>query len=152
MALQYHMWSEEEINSRNVCEEGEYQFSLTAATKKKTKGGIDINGNEKPIRDMLELEFEFFDNNGVTKKTRDWIVFMEGMDWKLRHLADCIGKLDLYESGVLDVQHLMNGKGSFRLGIKEQLDKDNVKKKVNFVNAYVKKSNCSAKLDQDIPF
>lgn len=139
MSLGYNVWTEEDVKNRNVVDEGDYPFEIENIAKVKTQPGVDKNGNPKPIRDMLEIEFIFWDINGIVKKQKDWIVFMEGMDWKLRHLANTTGKLDLYEANELDIPHLQKAKGVFSLGIKEFKGKDGLMKKGNFVKDYVKK-------------
>src|ERR1700678_2827816 len=98
MALPYRKWTEEQVKSRNISNEGEYPFTVVEANRKKTKGGLDNKGQQKDIHPMLELLLEFHDQNGVVKKQRDWIVFCEGMDWKMRPLADTLGLIELYEN------------------------------------------------------
>jgi hypothetical protein len=156
MALPYKKWTEDEIRDRNVSPEGNYPFKVIAAILKKTKGGIDKDGNVKSIYDMLEVDFEYHDINGVVKKQKDWFVFCEGMDWKLRHLADSIGLIDLYDADDLDQRHLPYKTGVFTLGVKDFKGEANESKKVNFIKDYVKSTAINlAKSDQfiddDIP-
>lgn len=153
MALAYNIWTEEEIQNRNLVEKGDYDFEIMAASVKKTQSGIDKNGNPKLIRDMLEIDFNYWDKNGQVRRVKDWIVFGEGMDWKLRHLANTIGLIELYENNSLDAHHLLKKQGVFELGIKE-FEKDGVKKKTNFVVDYVKKSDPKndTRLNDSIPF
>ena len=152
MPLPYNRWTDEQIASRNVSSEGDYPFTIIGAVLKKTKPGYDANGQPKKIYDMLEVDFEFIDLNGVVKKQKDWIVFIENMDWKLRHLANTTGLLELYDDDVLDESHLLKAKGVFTLGLKEMTDRDGQTKKVNFVKDYVKKSTSPASgfIDDDI--
>lgn len=137
MALPYKVWTDEEVKSRNVIEDGSYPFKIKSAILKKTQSGIDKNGVIKPIRDMLEVEFEFFNINGNIRNIKDWIVFVETMDWKLRHLARALGLLDLYESKTLEPYHLSGKSGTFTLGSKEMVDRDGNKKKVNYIKDYI---------------
>jgi hypothetical protein len=154
MALPYRKWTEEDIKNRNTSPEGDYPFRIISAKLTKTKPGLDKNGQPKSINPMLELELEFNDTNGVIKKTRDWIVFIEGMDWKLRHLANTTGLIELYDNNNLSEYHLLNKTGIFTLGIKE-VDEQGIKKKMNFIKDYVKKSSEQTQdksfIDDDIP-
>ena len=141
MALPYKKWTDDEIASRNVVDDGEHPFTILTAVQKPTKGGKDKHGNVKPIHQMLELEFEFYDINGQVKKCKDWIVFMDNMDWKLRHLANTTGMLDKYDNDDLFAEDLRNAKGVFTIGTKEMVKDDGTKQKVNFVKDYVKKNS-----------
>ena len=156
MALPYNTWTEDEIQNKNIVADGNYPFEIDNCICKPTKGGIDKDGNPKPIHQMLEIEFLFWDTNGVVKKQRDWIVFMENMDWKLRHLANTTGLLDLYEQNKLDCEHLHKKKGVFTLGTKDFVGNDGIKKKMNFVKDYVKKPSDKEEgepfVDDDIKF
>lgn len=159
MALPYKKWTEEEIKDRNVSPEGDYKFLVIDAIRKKTKPGYDKDGNPKIINEMLEVDLEFSDNNGVLKKQKDWIVFIEGMDWKLRHLADATGTLNVYNDDELDCHHLKGKRGYLTLGIRDG-EYNGEKRKQNFVKDYVKKdvalSDVNAvkdkDLNDDIPF
>lgn len=154
MALPYKKWTEEQIKTRNISGEGEYPFTVIEATLKKTKGGLDDKGQAKDVYPMLELQMEFHDQNGVVKKQRDWIVFCKGMDWKMRHLADTLGLIELYEGDILDWHHLKNKTGVFSLGIREE-KYNGEQRKINFVKDYInKKPHQSADnsfLNDDIP-
>jgi hypothetical protein len=139
MPMPYKVWSEEQIQERNVSPEGEYPFEVILFNLKKTKPGIDRNGNQKAINDMLELDLKFWDMEGVVRKQRDWIVFIDGMDWKLRHLANTLDLLEDYDNKTLEGYHLVGKTGVMCLGIKDMIGNDGVKKKVNYVKDYVKK-------------
>lgn len=147
MALPYKKWTDEEIKNRNLSPEGQYPFRIVSAVKKPTKVKLDNSGQPKEPYHMLELELEFHDVNGVVKKQRDWIVFAEGMDWKLRHLASTTSLLMLYDDNELDAVHLTNKNGVMVLGIRDDEYKGE-KRKVNFVKDYVKKEF----IDDDITF
>jgi len=150
MPLAYNRWSEEDLKSRNIVEEGEYPFYIVTVSTKKTKPGIDKNGEQKIIKDMIEIDFNFTDNNGVVKKIKDWILLVPEMDWKLRVLADSVGLIELYDDMQLDCHHLIHKKGIFKLGIKDAEDKDKNKFKTNFVKEYIKQSTAQL-IDEDIP-
>jgi hypothetical protein len=146
MALPYKKWSEDDVKNRNVVEAGDYKFRVVGAMRKRTKSGAN---------EMLEIDLEFTDNNGVVKKLRDWIVFMDGMDWKLRHLANTTGLLEMYEDGSLDDYHFKNKIGIVKLGTKDD-EYEGEKRKINFVKDYVKQEDMAAQadkssLDDDIP-
>jgi len=159
MALPYKQWTDEEIKDRNVIPEGEYNFTITNAIRSVSKQKFDNEGNPKPKYEMLELDFEYADANGIVKKQRDWIVFAEGMDWKLAHLANTTGTWELYIKGELDCHHLRLKKGKFRLGVKTS-EYNGEERKQNFVKDYVKKevalSNVNIvkndDLNDDLPF
>lgn len=159
MALPYKKWTEQDILDRNVSPEGDYKFLVIDAVMKKTKPAYDKDGKAKIIHDMLELNLEFSDANGVLKKQKDWIVFIEGMDWKLRHLASATGTLNFYDNDELDCHHLKGKRGSFTLGIRDG-EYNGEKRKQNFVKDYIKKdvslSDVNAvkhkDLNDDIPF
>jgi hypothetical protein len=151
MALPYRKWTDEEIRERSVTPEGDYNFVIIDALRDKTKPGLDKNGNPKEIYDMLVIEFEFKDGNGVIKKQKDWIVFMDGMDWKLRHLARSTNTLELYENDTLDCHHLKNKRGLFSLGIKDFIGNDGTKKKMNFVKDYVSTEKTNIHPVKEIP-
>jgi hypothetical protein len=143
MVLPYKKWTEEEVEGRNASDAGDYPFKIVGAIQKSTKGGVDRNGQQKQIHQMLEIDLEFHDINGVVKKQKDWIVFVENMDWKLRHLANACGLLDVYEDDRLEDAHLRGKTGVLTLGIKE-VERDGQKNKMNFVKDYVKKSASSS--------
>jgi hypothetical protein len=140
MVLPYRKWSDEDILNRNVVPKGDYRFKIEKALLTKTKGGQDKAGNPKPIHDMLEIDFIYFDENGVVRRIRDWIVFSDGMDWKLRHLAKTVDLIDIYDSQSLEASHLMNKEGVFELGIRDYTDKYFQTRKTNFVMDYVQKT------------
>jgi hypothetical protein len=153
MALPYRKWTEDEIRDRNVVPDGEYKFKIISVVLKKSQPGYDKNGNPKEIKDMLEIEFEFVDFNGVIRQIRDWIVFTDNMDWKLRHLADTTGTLEFYDSDSLETRHLDKKTGVFLLGSRENEYKGE-KRKQNVVKDYVKRaiSQQDEKFDDDITF
>jgi hypothetical protein len=155
MALSYNIWTEEQVKNRNNVPNGDYPFEIVGIAQKKTQPGVDKNGDPKPIRDMLEIDFEFMDMNGVIRKIKDWIVFMDGMDWKLRHLASTTGNIELYENKALEIHHFLRKKGVFTLGTRIFKDKNNNEKTTNNIIDYVKKEVATKQdnsfLDDDIP-
>ena len=100
MPLPYQVWTEEQIDNRGIVPEGNYPFEVTGASLQKTKGK-----NGKPVHDMLVIDMNIIDTHGQIRKIRDWIVFVENMDWKLRHLANTTLLLDHYEAGTLEGYH-----------------------------------------------
>jgi hypothetical protein len=148
MALPYKVWTDEDIKNRNVVDEGNYPFTILSVERKRTKVKLDDKGQAKPTYEMLQIEYQFHDKNGTGKTIRDWIVFMDGMDWKFRHLANTTGLLALYEAKTLDCQHLIGKQGVFALGIEETTYEGKTRKQ-NFVMDYVKKE--SDFLADDIP-
>lgn len=154
MALPYRVWTEEDVKNRNVVEKGDYPFKILNITKKRTRVKLDDHGQPLPNYEMWEIDFEFHDRNGVVKKIKDWIVFCDGMDWKLRHLAKSTNQLKLYEAQQLDATHLVNQLGVFTLGIKDG-EYNGEPTKQNFIKDYIKKEDMVAPdnsfLDDDIP-
>jgi hypothetical protein len=150
--MTYKVWTEEEIKNRNVVEDGDYPFKIMSVTKKRTKVKLDDQGKALPTYEMWELELEFHDRNGVVKKIKDWVIFCEGMDWKLRHLANTTGQLELYEAHQLAPHHLQGKLGVFSLGSKDS-EYNGEKRKQNFIKDYVKKEvmQDNSSLDDDIP-
>ena len=150
MELPYKVWTEEEIKSRNIFEEGNYPFCIVNATMKQTRVKLDERGQPKPTYPMLELDLEIHDKNGVVRLAKDWIVFMEGMDWKLNHLADTVGLLHLYEAGKLTDDNLISKQGVLSLGVRES-EYNGQTRKQNFVIDYVKRERVDLTLNDDIP-
>ena len=154
MSLAYNLWTEEEVENRNVLPDGDYKFLINDIISKKTKGGLDKEGNEKPIRDMVEIDISIM-YNGQQRNIKDWIVFMREMDWKFRHLADTTGLISLYESRQLDCVHLKNKGGTLKLGSKDMIMQDGTSKKINYVKDYIKgiaNVEKQTSLDNDLPF
>lgn len=119
MALPYRKWTDEEVQTRGLIAEGQYHFRIIAAEQKLTATGS---------YEMLVLNLEV-NANGKWRRMKDWIVFMDDMDWKLRHLARSTGLMAEYDLGTLDAKHLVGREGD--LIIKHQLAKD----KINIMNA-----------------
>ena len=105
--MSYRVWSEEEIANRNLIAEGDYLFSCLNCVEKRTKSDDAV---------MWEIDLLIKDMNGVEKKLKDWIVFMEGLDWKLRHLARTTGLIEMYESGAMKPTSLIGKRGYLKLG------------------------------------
>lgn len=160
MPLPYQPWTEDEVKARNVVPEGDYKFEILTAIEKRTKPKLDDRGQQTATYPMIELDFIFTDQNGVSKTLKDWIVFMPGMDWKLRHLAKSIGLLSLYEDKKLEAVHLAGRKGMFTLGIKDNVY-NGEQRRQNFVKDYVGEGQLLAvtgalpakeEFDNDLPF
>lgn len=152
-ALPYKKWTEDDIKNRNISIEGEYAFKIKEANLKDTKPKLDNHGQQKPTSKMLEVKMEFHDGNGVVKNLTDWIVFTDGMDWKLRHLARTCGLLELYDNDALDSNHLIGKCGVLLLGIREGEYKGE-KQKQNFIKDYVDAKPVTKGadfIDDDIP-
>ena len=148
MSLPYKVWTEQEDQSRLVVDEGEYRAQITSVTRKRTKAGT---------YEMLELTLAFTDTKGQHRTLKDWIVFMDELGWKLRHLAKSAGLIDAYDAGTLDGSHLVGRPVIVKVGIK---DGDNGK--MNTVKDYLTAPSNKVKSDQvkvddfvndtDIPF
>lgn len=159
MPLPYEKWTDEQVKARNVVPESEYDFEIVSAIQKETKTKLDDRGQQLPTHPMIEIEFIFDDQNGVSKLIKDWIVFMPKMDWKLRHLAKSVGLIELYDDKKLEAYHLKDRKGTFILGIKETIY-NGEQRRQNFVKDYIGEGIIAPlnptppkqEFDQDVPF
>lgn len=153
MALSYKVWSQQEDETRNIIEKGEYQFIVKDIKRTLTKKGN---------YEMLVVDLELLDNLGRVRKLKDWIVLMDEMGWKLRHFAASCGLLEQYESQTLDTQHFLNREGVVKISVGDQKDEHGqlTGLKQNSVADYIKpenvkvaqqKTNDDSFIEDDIP-
>ncbi len=151
MALRYKRISESEDSMRNVLDKGEYPFLIKSVEETRTKSGI---------YDMLVIEISVMDSTGREHTIKDWVVFMDEMAWKFRHLCSTCGLIDRYESDSIEAKDLEGKHGVVRLSIADY-EKEGETRKVNRVADYVKagainaapKNDASASFhDDQIPF
>lgn len=88
-------------DSRLPWPNGEYSFEVEESTEKTSN-----NGNL-----MYELDLVFINDNGATKKVRDWLMFSGGMVYKTRHACAAVGLLGRYEMGNLMDADFKNKRG-----------------------------------------
>ncbi len=131
MALAYKVLTEEQDKMRNLVPAGQYAFLITKVEEKRTKNGK---------YDMLELSLSLWDIDGRERKLRDWVVLMDEMDWKLRHLAATCGLLDRYEDQLLEARDFMDKKGVVKIGLKDSQNEFGEMIKTNSVVDYIKPS------------
>lgn len=145
--MQYRAWTKEEDEARGVIEKGTYPFIVVAIEKKMTKKGT---------YEMLEVTLMIVDYSGQKRRIKDWIVLMDEMGWKLRHLAITCGLLQSYEDGSLEASDFLNKDGAVEIGITEMKDVDGNKtgKKTNQIIDYVLPAEVTADnfKDSDIKF
>lgn len=118
-----------EENSYTPWVEGQYEFLINQATEKKSSKG----------NDMIELELTIYKGQG-TRKIRSWLVFMDSMQWSVRHFYESIGKIAEYDSGIIDAQKLIGSRGVCFLKI-DEYEKDGEVKLTNKVDGWVKPEN-----------
>lgn len=118
-----------EENSYTPWVEGQYEFLINQATEKKSSKG----------NDMIELELTIYKGQG-TRKIRSWLVFMDSMQWSVRHFYESIKKIAEYDSGIIDAQKLVGSRGVCFLKI-DEYEKDGKVNMTNKVDGWVKPEN-----------
>lgn len=145
MALNYRVFSEEDLSRLSVLAAGEYDFYVGTIEEKKSKGGIDKNGNIKKIYDMLEVTLKILNSEtGAERQVKDWVMIVqddEPMGFKLRHLASTCGLLDKYHAQTLETRDFLGKHGVVKIGVRDYVDQYGEKKKQNSVIDYVKAVN-----------
>ena len=142
MSLHYKHISAEEDQMRNLLEKGEYPFYVKSIIEKKTKSGQ---------YDMLELELGIIDKNGHELRIKDWVVLMDEMAWKFRHLSATCGLLDLYEQEAIESNDFVGKQGMVKINISEY-EKEGESRKVNRVADYLAKPVIQPQKVDDNPF
>lgn len=160
MALNYKRFSEEEVANLNVIPAGDYDFYVSDIVEKKSRGGLDKDGKQKKIYDMLVVTLRLLTDRGE-RQLRDWIMIVqdeEPMGFKLRHFAATCGSLNEYDNGTLETRHFVGRRGRVKIGIKDIKDEYNLPKKLNAVVDYIAvprqpraESPVNDFLDDDVP-
>lgn len=89
--MRFKPMTEEELNALRLIPEGEYNATIAEVEEGQSKGG----------NEMLTIKLRCYrDDNSVVLLT-DYLVNTERMLFKLRHLCECAGILDIYERGEL---------------------------------------------------
>jgi hypothetical protein len=99
--------SEKEIAEANLLPPGFYDFEVFEAEEK-----ISKNNNE-----MIELKLYVYDDRGLRRMVRDWLV--ENVPGKLRSFAAAVGLLEDYEQGHLRADDLVGRPGRVKIGIRK---------------------------------
>lgn len=128
--MQYSRMTEEQDRARNAWPKGDYPFIVKAIEDKPTRSGENM---------MLVVDMEVHNNEGKTKKMKDWVVYdMESMAWKFRHLSATTGLLAKYEDGSITPGDFLEKHGVVRLTTSEYTDNDGETSVQNTVKDYVK--------------
>lgn len=123
--------SEEEISKIGLLEEGIYNFEIVSSEEK-----ISKSGNE-----MIEIEIMVERNDYSKKYIKDYLLNNDnqGMQFKLRHLFDSIGKINIYNSGEINSSVLEGCKG--KAIIKIYHDEHSNYPPKNIVKDYIKNND-----------
>lgn len=170
--MRYTPYTEAQIQSMNVLEEGTYKFQVGEVILNDKFGSPlqDKNGN-----DLAKLKLLVKDNEG-----RDRIVytFLSGdgnFAYKLRHFCQTLGMIEDYENGTFNIMRTLNKFGTANVIVKKGTTKpdgsgdvwpdrneikDFVITNTNLYNAFQSPTYMPAqqaenplnKLDDDIPF
>jgi hypothetical protein len=134
--------SEQEFKSRNLIDPGTYDFTVEHAIEK-----ISKHSNEP----MIELIIKVLDMNGREHKLFDYLLDKEPMDYKIRHIYDCAGKIEKYESGNIDANDLHSVTGKVKIIIRK--DKSGKYPDRNSVQDYISVKNKTIDfIDDPLPF
>ena len=100
--------TEEEINTSNLIEKGEYPFLIFDA--------IDYISKSSQ-KEMIKLFVRIWDINGHERTICDYLG--EDMAYKLRHFSEATGLLDKYNTGELKPSDCVNKQGHLKLDIQK---------------------------------
>jgi hypothetical protein len=156
--LNYQKVSAEEDKLRNLLPDGEYIAHIEDLVLTKSKGGLDKDGNPKPILQMIQLDLVVTDMNGRSRKMKDWVVLEGDMSWKFRHLAASCGKLDKYEDGTLGMHDISGAQVTVKIVSKDGKDQNNNPVTRNNIADYLSKNESvplkkeEEFLNDDLPF
>jgi hypothetical protein len=114
--MKYTPYTEAQIISMNMMEEGIYPFEVLEATTtdKFNNPMVDRNGN-----DMAKLKLCVWDNEN---KERILITYMSGdgaFAYKLRHFAQTLGMIQDYEGGFFNVHNTIGKSGKANIIVKK---------------------------------
>ncbi len=106
---------------------------------------------------MLEISLNVFDEKGVPRPKKDWI--LPQMAKKFKHFHDACGLMDKYETGELSPDDVMGKTGQLIIKLEPYTNKDGLEIISAKIDDYVKrvekvksKSKKAADLDDEIPF
>lgn len=114
--MKYTPFTEAQIKSQNVIEEGVYMFEVVdvITTDKNNTPLRDKNGN-----DMAKLKLVIFDKNNKERVLYTFISGDNNFAYKLRHFAESIGMIASYEDGVFDIEKTLGKSGKADIVIKK---------------------------------
>lgn len=122
MKFEHH---EEENQTRNIVEPGEYDFEVIQAT--------DTVSKEKK-NEMIRLLLKVYTKEGETT-VFDYLVATEKGYWKIKQFCQAVGLLAKYEAKELNSYDCVNKTGRLELGISK--DKNNLYSDQNSVKRYI---------------
>lgn len=138
--------TDKQLAEENLLPIGEYDYEVTTAIDKKSKGG----------NDMIELQIRVFHGEGGGRTLKDYL--LASMMYKLKHFCDQHGLMKEYDNGTLCADDCQGRSGTVKVGIEK--DKGGVYPDKNRVVDYVvaKKAQAAAGAggddpsDDDVPF
>lgn len=164
--MRYTPYTEAEIQSMNVMDEGIYTFQVLEVhtTDKMNQPLCDKNGIE-----MAKLKLLIWDNQNKERTLFTYVLGDGTFAYKLRHLAKTLGMIEDYEQGVFNINRTVGKTGFAEIVIKKGTPKNDGSGEIwadrNDVKDFVmpvQKINPSldnpphpgeaAELDDDIPF
>ena len=114
--MKYTPYTESEIQSMNVMEEGIYVFQVMEVhtSDKNNLPMRDKNGN-----DLAKLKLMIWDKNNRERILYTFISGDGNFAYKLRHFAKSIGKLEQYEEGIFNIHETLGLSGKADVVIKK---------------------------------
>lgn len=103
--------TDDELNSMNLIQEGNYNFEVLEA-----KSQLSKSGNE-----MIKVKLGLWDNNGVMRVMFDYL--LEAMAHKLHHFCDSTGLREKYNSGELNDTDCLSKTGTVHIVIEKGKEK-----------------------------
>jgi hypothetical protein len=101
---------EKEAAERGPFRPGIYDFEFTDATDDISKAG----------NDMLVVTLKVYNDQGETRKVKDWL--LEAMAHKLKHACETCGLGPQYERGEVESFDFLNRSGKVKLGVKDNFN------------------------------
>ncbi len=136
--------TEKEIKEMRLVPEGEYYFKIIKAEEKVSKS------SGQP---MIELNLVIWDEKGKERYVTDYLINNDNMAFKIRHLYECIGMIEEYNSGNIDPFSLLNKEGNVKIIV--QKDKKGIYNDKNVVKDYILKKQETEEeneLNDELPF
>lgn len=114
--MRYTPYTEAEIQSMNLIDEGEYPFEVIEIITV-DKYGLpmrDKNGN-----DMVKLKLLLWDNQNRQRTLYTYLSGDGALAYKLRHFARSIGMIDHYEQGTFNIEQTIGKSGRAEIVIRK---------------------------------
>jgi hypothetical protein len=150
MSFRFNPLSQEQIDGlshKGLLPDGVYKFII-----KDVKQSTSKSGNA-----MLELLLGIADGQGWERNIFDYLVSMDRMVFKIKHLCESVGLEETYAKGEFDPKCLLHKIGHAQIGVQKGARKDDGSfyPDKNVVKDYVKSDKVETiteKLDDKIPF